>query len=114
MGKISHVAVIVTGAPLGSHSGPTIVDLRVDAHRLAHENDHRDASSEDQDETLEAVDASYALGFIHALFGGVFNPGAGAKKVFMKFARKALKHWFKHASAKDLMNIKIYDIVRRQ
>ncbi|MFK5915576.1 MAG: hypothetical protein QM484_14510 [Woeseiaceae bacterium] len=63
---------------------------------------------------LEAVDASYALGFIHALFGGVFNPGAGAKKVFMKFARKALKHWFKHASAKDLMNIKIYDIVRRQ
>ena len=29
---------------------------------------------------LEAVDASYALGFVHSLFGGVFNPGAGAKK----------------------------------
>jgi len=63
---------------------------------------------------LEAIDGSYALGFIHSLFGGAFNPGAAAKKIFTKFARKALKHWFKHASAKDLMNIKIYDIVRKQ
>ncbi len=63
---------------------------------------------------LEAVDASYALGFVAALFGGVFNPGIAAKKVFMKFSRKALKHWFKHATAKDLMTIKIYDIVRGQ
>jgi len=62
---------------------------------------------------LEAVDASYALGFIHSLFGGAFNPGIAAKKVFMKFSRKALKHWFKHASAKDLINIKIYDAVRK-
>jgi len=29
---------------------------------------------------LEAVDASYALGFVAALFGGTFNPGASAKK----------------------------------
>jgi len=63
---------------------------------------------------LEAVDASYALGFVAALFGGVFNPSVAAKKVFMKFSRKALKHWFKHATAKDLMQIKIYDAVRKQ
>ncbi len=63
---------------------------------------------------LEAVDASYALGFIGALFGGVFNPGAGFQKILMKFGKKALKHWFKHATAKDLMQIKIYDIVRKQ
>ncbi len=62
---------------------------------------------------LEAVDASYALGFVHSLFGGAFNPGVAAKKVFMKFSRKALKHWFKHASAKDLINIKIYNAVRQ-
>jgi len=62
---------------------------------------------------LEAVDASYALGFIHSLFGGAFNPGIAAKKIFMKFSRKALKHWFKHASAKDLINIKIYNSVRQ-
>lgn len=62
----------------------------------------------------EAVDASYALGFVHSLFGGVFNPGAGFKKILTKFGRKALKHWFKHAAAKDLMSIKIYEIVRRE
>ncbi len=61
---------------------------------------------------LEAVDASYALGFVHSLFGAVFNPGLGAKKVLFKFAKKALKHWFKYATAKDLMNIKIYEVVR--
>ncbi len=33
---------------------------------------------------LEAVDASYALGFVHSLFGSVFNPGAGAKKIIIK------------------------------
>ena len=27
---------------------------------------------------------------------------------------KALKHWFKHANAQDLMSIKIYDKVREQ
>ena len=63
---------------------------------------------------LEAVDASYALGFVHSLFGGVFHPGAGFKKILTKFGRKALKHWFKNGSAKDLINIKIYDIVREQ
>ncbi len=63
---------------------------------------------------LEAIDASNALGFVAALFGGVFNPGAGAKKILTKFGRKALKHWFKHATAKDLMQIKIYDRVREQ
>ncbi|MBN4080606.1 hypothetical protein JYT31_02975 [Beggiatoa alba] len=61
---------------------------------------------------MEAVDASYALGFVHSLFGAAFNPGAGAKKVLIKFGIKALKHWFKHATAKDLMNIKIYEVVR--
>lgn len=61
---------------------------------------------------LEAVDASYALGFVHSLFAAAFNPGAGAKKVLVKFGKKASKHWFNHATSKDLMNIKIYEIVR--
>lgn len=61
---------------------------------------------------LEAVDASYALGFVHSLFGAAFNPGMGAKKVLIKFGKKALKHWFKHVTAKDLMNIKIYEVIR--
>lgn len=63
---------------------------------------------------LEAVDASYALGFVAALLGSVFNPGAEVKKTLIKLGRKSLKHWFKHATAKDLMQIKIYDRVREQ
>ena len=63
---------------------------------------------------IEAVDASYAMGFVEALFRAASNPGAGVKKVLKKFGKKALKHWFKHATAKDLMDIKIYETVRRQ
>ena len=44
----------------------------------------------------------------------VFNPGAGVKKILTKFGKKAFKHWFKHATAKDLIQIKIYDRVREQ
>lgn len=63
---------------------------------------------------LEAIDASYALGFVEALFRSSLNPGAGAKKVISKFGKKSLKHWFKHAKANDLMQIKIYERVREQ
>lgn len=62
---------------------------------------------------LEAIDGSYSLGFVHALFGASMSPGVSAKKVITKFGRKALKHWFQHAKAKDLKNIKIYETVRK-
>lgn len=63
---------------------------------------------------IEAVDASYALGFVDALFRSTINPTAGAKKILIKFGKKSFKHWFKHASAKDMMHIKIYERVREQ
>jgi len=63
---------------------------------------------------LEAVDASYAMGFIEALFRSSANPGAGPLKVIKKFGKKAVKHWFKHASEGDLLDVKIYEIVRWQ
>ena len=63
---------------------------------------------------LEAVDASYALGFVEALVRSTVSPGAGAQKVLKKFGKKALQHWFDHATAKDLMQIKIYERVREQ
>jgi len=63
---------------------------------------------------IEAVDASYALGFVEALFRATSNPGAGAKKILKKFGKKALKNWFKHATPKDLMQVKIYEVVRKQ
>ena len=63
---------------------------------------------------VEAIDSSYNLGFIDALFRSVTNPRVGTKKVLTKFGRKALRHWFKHTNAQDLMSIKIYDRVREQ
>ena len=29
-----------------------------------------------------------------------------------KFVKNALKHWFKHTSAKNLLSIEIYEVVR--
>lgn len=62
---------------------------------------------------LEAIDGSYALGFVQSIFGSVMHPGDGAKGVLLKFGRKAAKYWFKHAKANDLSNIKIYETVRK-
>lgn len=55
---------------------------------------------------LEAVDSSYALGFVEALFRAAINPGAGVKRILIKFSTRAARHWFKHASSKDLANLK--------
>ncbi len=61
---------------------------------------------------VEAVDASYAMGYIEALFRASVNPTGGAAKIMKSFGKKAVKHWFKHATAADLRDIKIYESVR--
>lgn len=63
---------------------------------------------------LEAIDTSYEVGFVEALFRSVANPSQGMKKIIKKFAKKSLKHWFKHATHRDLMHPKIYDFVRSE
>ncbi len=62
---------------------------------------------------LEAVDASYTLGFVQALTSSITRPNLTISKLLKKFGKKAAKNWFKHATARDLLNIKIYEIVRR-
>ncbi|HEY9097271.1 MAG TPA: hypothetical protein VIN38_00225 [Thiobacillus sp.] len=63
---------------------------------------------------VEAVDATYALGFIEILWKTFYNPGAGIKQALTKLGRKASRHWFKHASQKDLLNAEISSAVRAQ
>nr|WP_275113910.1 hypothetical protein [Psychromonas antarctica] len=61
---------------------------------------------------LTAVDQSYGLGFVDSLLNALLsNPRAGIKKILIKFGKKAMKHWFKHATVKDLTKIQIYDRV---
>lgn len=62
---------------------------------------------------IEAVDASYAMGFIDALFRSTANPSSTAIAVIKQFGRRASQHWFAHATAEDLRDIKIYESVRR-
>ena len=61
---------------------------------------------------VEAIDASYSVGYVRALFESPANPAKGAMSIIKKFAKKATKLWFKHASVHDLQNVKIYDFVR--
>jgi len=64
---------------------------------------------------VEAIDATYKLGFIQGLWETFINPAKypnNIVKLIKKFAIKALKHWFKHATANDLHNVKIYELVR--
>lgn len=61
---------------------------------------------------VEAVDASAKMGLIDAVFRATANPTAGARRVLLKFGKQASRRWFEHATADDLTDIKIYEIVR--
>ncbi len=61
---------------------------------------------------LEAIDASYAVGYVEATFRSTVNPVQGVIKIIKSFGKKAAKHWFKNASVHDLQDVKIYDFIR--
>lgn len=60
---------------------------------------------------VEAIDASYSIGFVEALFVSSANPTKSTTQIIKAFTRKAAKHWFKHATGQDLMNTKVYQFV---
>ncbi len=63
---------------------------------------------------IEAVDKSYAMGYMEMIFRAVCSPGKDMKKSLTKLGKKALAHWFKHATLHDLLHAKIYDSVRKE
>lgn len=63
---------------------------------------------------VEAIDASYAMGFIEALGRSLMSPRPGVRSIIKKFGKKASRHWFKHATASDLRKIEIYQVIRRE
>lgn len=64
---------------------------------------------------IEAVDASFAMGFVEIIYDTFYlkPPTPKIRKIFAKLGKKAATHWFKVATANDLSNIKIYESVRR-
>ncbi|WP_068634672.1 hypothetical protein [Thauera butanivorans] len=63
---------------------------------------------------MASIDASHAMGFIAALFKSTAGPSASLQQIARKFVRSALQHHFKHARAKDLEDIQIYESIRRE
>ncbi|MFN7995164.1 MAG: hypothetical protein U0Q18_16265 [Bryobacteraceae bacterium] len=65
---------------------------------------------------LEAIDKSYAMGYIHIVYDCFYMkiPGSfdDVKEIAKEFAKKAVKHWFDHATGKDLSKPEIYAAVR--
>ncbi|HWY59514.1 MAG TPA: hypothetical protein VNZ03_33930 [Terriglobales bacterium] len=62
---------------------------------------------------LEAIDKSYAMGYVEAVFNSFYMKVPSDIKELMKdFAKEAAKNWFDHAAGKDLSNPKIYEMVR--
>lgn len=60
---------------------------------------------------VEAIDTSYAVGFVDALRQVTANPAKGAREILKSFGKRASKLWFKHATVHDLMNVKVYQFV---
>lgn len=61
---------------------------------------------------VEAIDASYAVGYVKAIFESTMNPTKGVMKVISSFAKEASMHWFRHASINDLQKVKIFDFIK--
>jgi hypothetical protein len=65
---------------------------------------------------IEAIDASYKMGFVehifNAFYGKVPRSFKDIKDLVKDFAKAAMKHWFKHATGADLRDPQIYEMVR--
>jgi hypothetical protein len=66
---------------------------------------------------VEAIDASYEMGFVQVVFDSFYAKvprGSEIGDLIKDFVKDAAKHWFEHATEKDLLEAKIYDSVRTQ
>ena len=67
---------------------------------------------------VEAIDRSYEMSYVEALFRNFFGKipvsFAAVEDMVKSFAKAAAKNWFEHATAKDLDNPQIYESVRSQ
>jgi hypothetical protein len=86
------------------NQAPRIDGLTIDntARRLA------------QTALIAAIDGTYAMGFVDALFQGVSRPSKSLKIFAKKMARSIARQYFRHATLEDLEDVRIYENVRSQ
>lgn len=64
---------------------------------------------------IVGIDSTYALGFVETLMKLYLQPRAGfkgLKAMGKKLAQRYLRHWWKHATQKDLEDPKVAEAVR--
>lgn len=65
---------------------------------------------------VEAVDASYKMGYAEIIYETFFGKPAASltavRKMAQRFLKKSAEHWFRHATKDNLRDPKIYDSVR--
>ena len=65
---------------------------------------------------VEAVDASYRMGFVEIVFDTFYGKTpvsmAAVRKLAQRFLRQTAEHWFRHATRDNLSDPKIYESVR--
>ena len=62
---------------------------------------------------LEAIDKSYAMGYVEAVFRSFYmKVPTDIEEMVKDFAKQAARNWFDHATGKDLSYPKIYASVR--
>ena len=65
-----------------------------------------------QSALVAAIDGSYAMGFIEGAFRTYLRPASSVSSAIKRVAKFSAKHWWKHATAQDLADAKIYNSVR--
>jgi hypothetical protein len=65
---------------------------------------------------VEAIDKSYAMGYVEAVYNAFFmkipDSFSSIQDMVKDFAKEAVEDWFKHATSNDLKDPKIYENVR--
>jgi hypothetical protein len=61
---------------------------------------------------VEAVDASFQMGFIESIFTNAMSLSPSVKDIIKDLLRYAAQSWFRHATGQDISDPKIYESVR--
>jgi hypothetical protein len=61
---------------------------------------------------VEAVDASFQMGFVESIFRSAMSLTPSVKDIIKGLLKYAAKSWFRHATGRDMSDPKIYESVR--
>ena len=61
---------------------------------------------------VEAVDASFHMGFIESIFTNAMSLTPSVKDIIKDLLKYAAQSWFRHATGRDISDPKIYESVR--